>query len=371
MKNLKDKLKQYHFLSSIVIKLMMIFYFILDHIFYKKKKQILFVSFTGRQYSDSPKAIYLAMKNDTRFEDYELKWAFLKPEQFPEIDSQYKVAMNSLQYYLALFQSCVWISNANLERLVPYKSKKILYVNTWHGIPLKYIGKDEYNVDEIVGNWFENMEADLITACGFYDEAIFKHVFPKAKQILRIGLPRNDELKATKHSYPTQRPLKVLYAPTFRKNHDIPLLCKSNIWEKSLNNVELWVRFHYFENADTIFKDVSTMDLNRLLKEADVLITDYSSMMFDFAKLEKPVLLYPYDKEEYIEERGIYFNLDELPWTQAMTEKDIIAFFNGLSDCYDEECHKTKIVNQEFHQSLTSQTASDYILNYIEKEVNV
>lgn len=375
MKDLKNRLKQSKIISVIINCVMILFFFILDHVLIKKKKQILFVSFTGRQYSDSPKEIYLSMKQDERFNDYQFKWAFIHPEDFKEIPENEKISMNSFKYFITLFSSQVWISNASLERLIPYKSKKIIYINTWHGIPLKYIGSDEINVDPMVKHWYENMQADLITACSDYDRNIFQRVFPKAKNIECVGLPRNDELYENQKqwTYPTHRPLKVLYAPTFRKeDNDLSVIRKME-YLQSILNVEFYVRMHYFESpVSTTLKDVSKQSLNNLLLEVDMLITDYSSMMFDFSILEKPVLLYPYDLEKYKSERGMYLNIEKLPWMQIYSCDDLEDWLNYLPNNVQLECNKSKQVKQQYQPNSDTQgCATKFILNYIkEKEKN-
>src|SRR5699024_9344246 len=138
MQKIKNYIKNSKIIAFFYIIFFSISYFVLDHIL-KKKRKIIFTSFSGRQYSDSPKEIFEAVSNDRRFENFEFVWAFNSPENFTVIDCK-TVNINSFRFLIELFSSSIWISNASIEKLIPYKSKKIFYLNTWHGIPIKKIG---------------------------------------------------------------------------------------------------------------------------------------------------------------------------------------------------------------------------------------
>lgn len=324
MQKLKNFIKNSTIFSYIYRTIFFVIYFLLDN-FLKKKKKIIFTSFSGRQYSDSPKVIFEAMKNDERFQEYEFVWGFNTPEEFKFIGSK-NVNINKFEFLIELFSSTVWISNASIEKLIPYKSSKILYLNTWHGIPLKKIGKDQENVGKLIKKWYNNVEFDLLTTCSDYDEKIFKQVFPKTKNYIRTGLPRNMQLLINdnqKHAirrdfcrryglpYDTRL---ILYAPTFREytpSISNPIF-DGNITPNLNSNSVMLLRTHYFEKVYIDNKkviNVSEENLDELMIVSDCLITDYSSLMFDYFLLDKPIYMFAYDYEEYRNNRGFYVDL--------------------------------------------------------------
>lgn len=115
-------------------------------------KLILFNSFAGRKYDDSPKAIYEEMKKDPRFKDYRLVWAFHQPEKY---DAPQKIKTDSLTYFKTALAARVWVTNSSVERGLNFTGKRTLYFNTWHGTPMKKmrsdINKDSYDANAVDG----------------------------------------------------------------------------------------------------------------------------------------------------------------------------------------------------------------------------
>ncbi|MBQ6904254.1 MAG: CDP-glycerol glycerophosphotransferase family protein, partial [Lachnospiraceae bacterium] len=111
------------------------------------EKLILFNSYGGDRYDDSPQVLYEAIKKDDRFAGYHFVWAFCNPvkfnkEKYPEIwNAQTKlVKIDSLSYFIAALKAKVWITNVNIERGLHFKKKKTIYLNTWHGTGPKKSG---------------------------------------------------------------------------------------------------------------------------------------------------------------------------------------------------------------------------------------
>ncbi|MEF7456840.1 CDP-glycerol glycerophosphotransferase family protein [Pediococcus pentosaceus] len=145
-----EAIKKNNFIGWLYVQFLTCFYQILDFFLVPKPKQIIFTSFSGRQFSDSPRIIFEALKKDNKFSDFKFIWAFRNPSAFPEIDDSMKVDINSFDYLVTLLKSKYWISNDSIERLTPINSKKHIYINTWHGIPMKHLGPDEKNLEFIV-----------------------------------------------------------------------------------------------------------------------------------------------------------------------------------------------------------------------------
>ena len=105
-------------------------------------KLILFNSFAGRKFDDSPKAIFEILKSDKRFINKRIVWAFHNPATFGRIEGADSIRTDSFSYFLTVLRARVWISNSSVERGLSFKKKGTFYLNTWHGTPLKKMGKD-------------------------------------------------------------------------------------------------------------------------------------------------------------------------------------------------------------------------------------
>ncbi|HGF7163127.1 CDP-glycerol glycerophosphotransferase family protein [Enterococcus sp. FR202] len=352
MQKLKDLIKNSAFISQFFFYALYLFYFILDHLL-KKEKKIIFTSFSGRQFSDSPKVLFELISEDSRFKEYELVWAFNEPDKFQLPSGTRSISINSLSFFKELFSSSVWISNTSIEKLVPYKSKKIFYLNTWHGIPLKKIGKDETHVSSLVKKWYTQVQFDLLTVCGDYDDEIFKTVFPSSPNHIKTGLPRNlllvqkkDRQAEIRKSFIEKHGLKeevrlVLYAPTFRefKSSKVNHIFNGDILPDLDSDTVLLLRTHYFEKINLERENVinvSDEDLDELLLSTDCLISDYSSMMFDFYLLDKPIYMYAYDYDEYRDFRGFYVDMRETYNIPILNE-------DGLNEIYHKDDTKYQI----------------------------
>lgn len=148
---------------------------------------VLFVSFMGKNFNDSPKVLYDYMQSHPEYKKYHCVWAFEHPENFPELDT---VKIDTPAYFKMTLKAKYWITNTNIERGLKFKKNNQIYLNTWHGIALKFIGNDcpgrkDYNFDTL----------DYLTVSGDYDERVFKSAFnAKESSYLRCGMPRNEEL---------------------------------------------------------------------------------------------------------------------------------------------------------------------------------
>lgn len=324
---------------------------------------ILFVSFSGKKFGDSPKVIYDLMQNDLDFKKYRKIWAFEDPNAYPEINS---VKIDTLKYFITAIKAKYWITDTNIERGLHFKKKNTLYLNTWHGTAMKKIGNDSNNRREYN---FNNI--DYFTVQGEYDEFVFKSALGiSEKSILKCGLPRNDVLwNADKTKYQNIREklflhydkTVILYAPTWRdskdngKTYSLDLPIDFNKWKDKLgDNYIVLFRSHILTtdvtgiNESNFVIDVSDYeDVNDLLIVSDILITDYSSIAFDYAILNRPILCYAYDYLEYIKHSGLYFDLNKkLPSEIIKTEDELIERILNLD--FIEEREKTLRFRKEF-----------------------
>lgn len=309
------------------------------------KKAIIFSSFGGRRFDDSPRALYDKICRMNEFSDWKLIWAFVKPENY-ELPRGEKVTIDTITFFKALLSSHVWIGNSEVDRGIRLYSRKFIRIETWHGTPIKKICGEENETSVETINPNRRIDKSTIRcAQSEYDRDIFARIFSAQKEtILLSDLPRNDSLlyytdesidkiKANIGINPQKK--VILYTPTYReylisenrKDEIVPPIDLEK-WEKTLGDkYVLLVRAHYVvseslnlpENEFVI--DVSNYDcLNDLYAISDIMISDYSSTFFDYSILHRPMFCFAYDLEEYSRRRGLYIDLEkELP---CVVDKD-------------------------------------------------
>lgn len=241
------------------------------------------------------------------------------------------------------------VNNVNFPYELPKRRGAVL-VQTQHGTPLKKMGTDlrdhapaarGMNFDRLVeqcGRW------DFLVSSNPHTTEVFTRVYPGDYEVLETGYPRVDRLVNASLDRGNRvraelgiAPGKtvVLYAPTHRDHQDqaAPLLDPQRLADQLGDSHVLLVRSHYFDDPGNApsrgVVDVSSHpSIEDLCIAADVLITDYSSVMFDYAALDRPIVLYAPDWEEYQRARGVYFDiLAEGPGTVATTQEELVEVF--------------------------------------------
>ena len=319
------------------------------------EKMILFVSFSGKQYNDSPRAIYEYMRNTKDGEGYHYVWAFEHPEDFPQLTCD-KVKIDTPKYFITTLKAKYWVASVNIERGLKYKKKSQIYMNTWHGPAINLMGnavegRNDFNWDHI----------DYFCISGRYEEPIITRDFRVLPEnLLLSGLPRNDALyscteekkKELRKQFAVPENKKViLYAPTWRESTDGGKTCNLrppiNLekWENELgDNYVLIIRAHVNTRQmlgirfNDFVRDGSDYPVvNDLLMVADYLISDYSSIIMDYCILGRPIVCFGYDFEDYNKARGgFYFDLDkEIPSGICHTEDEVLSYI--LNADYDLE----------------------------------
>lgn len=330
-----------------------------------KKNTILFESFNGKLPSDNPYYIYLDLVE--KHPDWRIYWGIKKnfkldaEKNFPEINF---ISRFSIRWLLVATQTNFWIFNSRMPHWLK-KNKETIYIQTWHGTPLKKLGLD---IDTILmpgtdtetykKNFiYESDRWNYLIAPNQYSKRIFQRAFHFKNSFLDIGYPRNDILVNAKNDVEYIEKIKkkivgdsqgkiILYAPTWRDDYYVS---KGNYkffmpfdLEKVIEALDeediLILRPHYLvgESIDIqkYEKNVRISlddNINDLYLISDVLITDYSSVMFDFAILRKPIIFYAYDLMHYKEQlRGFYFDyFKELPGPICKTSNE---FYEALND---------------------------------------
>lgn len=292
---------------------------------------ILFVSYGGRYYNDSPMFIYERMLNDSRYTDYRLVWAFVNPEDYAHIP--YKVKIDSLEFYKIALKARCWITNVIVERGLNFKPKHCFYFHTTHVTLPKYTGYDAKQIITVAKNF--TYKFDMSCAQSEYEKELQKRMYGlKDEQILVCGYPKNDYLCnfsieecniiKTTIGIPKHKKI-ILYAPTFRGNIDEQNECFIDFdkWFNILGEEYIILfRAHPIVASEVNYSKYKNFVLNvsnypnnvDLMMVADILISDYSGIFFEFGVQDKPMYCFAYDYDEYIKDWKLYVDVrKEIP----------------------------------------------------------
>lgn len=325
---------------------------------------IVFESFRGRKYADSPRAIYEFMLNDEHCSGYRFAWCFRDSvmDEYRYVGDEPRTTLvrwGSEDYNRIYATAAYWFANTRLPKALKKREGQV-YTQTWHGTPLKKLGCDiTTGATESAEETREAILSDVIR----YDHLISPSRYCSEKLssafdlaaagkqhvIMETGYPRNDSLAdrrperideiKKRAGIPAGKKV-ILYAPTYREDmmtgpgayaYREPLdLAK--LREDLGDGYVMLFRTHYFirEGADAddhggfIIDVTGWPDINELYLASDMLLTDYSSVFFDYGILGRPVVFYMYDLERYRDSlRGLYLGLDELPGPVAVTQDEL------------------------------------------------
>lgn len=349
------------------------------------KNTILFISFHGRGYSDNPMALHQYMTVHQKYQKYHCIFAIKHHRKKNiQIPNAKIIEYFSIPYFFYLARSKYWISNCKLPKYV-LKKKNQIYLQTWHGTPLKKLAHD---IEVPEGTTFYRSEMSVEEMRSTYDNDVSKYnymispssftteVFQSAfainkERLIETGYPRNDILSnyteddvikiKAKLNLPKDKKI-ILYAPTWRDNsynlkgYTFKLEVDFKKWQQVLQD-EYIVLFkpHYLIVNDFDLEAVKDFvyfidpqsDISSLYLIADVLITDYSSVFFDYAILKRPIYFYMYDLDSYRDElRGFYLDIyNDLPGEVIENEDDLL--YKVANHCYGYS--KLEVFNQRFN----------------------
>lgn len=356
IKNIRLLYTLYFYIISVVLRLLSCFVS-------QNDKLILFNSYGGKKYDDSPRALYEAMQKDIRFCDFHFVWAFHEPKNFV-VPGATVIGTDSIKYFMTALRARIWITNSGIERGLDFKPERIFYVNTWHGSAIKKMGKDISSGNLSFGG-HGKMRVNLMNAQNDQQADIFSRVFDIPKENFVVcGYPRNDELFSFKLNekicWNIRRKLNIpegkkviLYAPTFREFERDRTGCilKPPIdlmqWKNKIGNqYVLLFRAHYevarvmkFEPDDFVYDVTDYPNLNELMIVSDLLISDYSSIIFDYLILDKPILQFCYDYEKYKNLRGMYIDIRNY-FNGSSLQDDLLNLLDNLD--FEQEKMKTR-----------------------------
>ena len=372
-------------LRNILRKIVYLYYFLVSKV---DDKSIIFESFIGRQYSCSPKAIYLELINNPKYKDYKFIWAFKTPKDFKDLIKNKNttiVKYGSSEYYKAYARSKYWVTNSRIPESIIRKKEQV-YIQCWHGTPLKKLGFDievdggnaMNSVKDIQKKYLTDSKkySYMVSPSKFCTEKFISAFKLKNPNIIKeVGYPRNDFLinhkkadinKIKKELKIPKNKKVILYAPTWRDNqHQSGLgytynlnLDFDKLKEEFGSDYIILFRTHYFvsnyinldQYKDFVINVSNYGDVNDLYIISDILITDYSSVFFDFANLKRPIIFYIYDYDEYKNKlRDFYIDFKELPGPIVEKEKDLIREIKNLDKYEDKYKLKYEKFNKKYN----------------------
>lgn len=344
-----------------------------------KKNTILFESFFGKNYSDSPRAVsdYI---NEHYPGQYELVWVLNeKSSKVPYAHK--KVRRFTFRYFYYLAVSKYFVFNGR-QPLWMRKKKEQVFLETWHGTPLKKLVFDMDDVTSATPLYKQNVYQQsrdwdyLISPNEFCSEVFSSCFLYDQKKMLETGYPRNDvlhtkdrEQKALqirqKIGIPADKKT-ILYAPTWRDDqyyeagqYKFELMLDLQKMKKALGEeYVVLLRTHYFiaDSIDTTGFEGFAFNLSKyddiadIYLISDILITDYSSVFFDYANLKRPMLFFTYDLEKYRDMlRGFYISIEhEVPGPLVFNTEQIIDRIQHIEQMNQEYAKKYDAFYQRF-----------------------
>ena len=326
---------------------------------------ILFISYGGQKYDDSPRVVYEYLLKHPVSSKHKYVWAFIEPDKFPQVEQ--KVKVDTLSYYITAMRAGYWITNSSASRGLNFRKKQTKNYLFQHGMAgIKKIGTDVELFDKAFRIGFhETFDAIFIEGKKELD------ILPRAWQMdssvfYATGLPRNDDLATVTEDeirlvkarlgIPQSKRV-ILYAPTFREfsraedgRNSLGIPIDFSKWEAALGQeYVLLVTAHYevaklldeLPKNDFVINAFQYPVLNDLIKVSDILISDYSSIVFDYSILERPIFCYGYDYDSYSRERGLYADLDQL-FSHGVLRTEDAVLKAILEMDYSAECKYTK-----------------------------
>lgn len=382
------------------------------YIWYKIKykmddETILFEAFGGRNYTCSPKAIYEKMLLMPQFKNFKFVWAFLDTDihDVKEDKRTTIVKSKSKEYYKYCSIAKYWIVNSIMEESLT-KKKGQVYVQCWHGTPIKKLRCD-IEVDGSVLNTIKEIRKrndidakrfDYFISPSKYCTEKFISAFNlkklnKENIIIEEGYPRNDFLfnKTQKDITLIKEKLKIpinkkviFYLPTFRDNqhtsgigYTYELQIDFDRLRKAIGDeyVVLFSPHYFIANSIDLSKyegfviNVARYDeINELYLVSDIIMTDYSSVFFDFANLKRPIVFYMYDYDLYQSRlRDFYISLDELPGPITRTQEELEKCIINIETEFPKYERKYEDFNKKYNY-LDDGNASERVIKEIFKE---
>lgn len=391
------------YIKNIIFKLIKYIYKLIYKYIPIDNNMILFVAYHGRGYLCNPKYLHKYLINNDKFKNYKFIWAAKNPKSV-KINNAKIVKYNGILYFYYLARSKYWIINCKMPNYILKKEKQV-YIQTWHGTPLKRLAHD-INIGRNATFYRTKVSKEQMTSS--YDNDVkkynyfispnkfstekFKTSFRVSEdKIIETGYPRNDfltniteeEIKELKKKYNIPINKKViLYAPTWRddsfdsKGYIFELKVDFKRWKEYLGDEYIVIfKPHYLirniynnENDNFVYTIKEDEDINELYVISDILVTDYSSVFFDYAILKRPIYFYMYDLEQYRDKlRGFYLDINkDLPGDIITDELELLKKISNNEEYLNNNINKI----QEFNKVYNNLQDGECCKRVIEKILN-
>lgn len=369
----------FKYIKIILIRIIGTLLILFSYLVPVSSKRVFLCSFGGKSFSCNPYYIAKGLVG----KDVDII-AVVNDKYFHRMENVRYVISGSILYYYYFFSSRVLITNDSFPSFLPVKNNQFV-INTWHGggAYKKVTAKDDYTKKyyQIIYSRFDK----FISSSSKFTDVMSQDLFIDKNKFLNIGMPRNDIFfsvegvnkindRVRKNLKINVSDLVVLYAPTWRDdNRDIiHNLIGSEVEEtfkkKFGKKVRFLLRAHYHTNnkltgSENSIDVTNYPDMQELLCTADVLVTDYSSCMWDFSLMFKPCFIYATDIKQYRIERNFYTDINQWPFPLAEDNQELI---NNIND-FDENRYIDDI--RKHHKNLGSFEdghATENVCNLIE-----
>lgn len=341
-------------MNKIITAFKLLSKYLLQHLFFLvpiQQNKVVFSSFRGKQYGESP----MHISNILESSNLDIVW--ILDEHVDSSSNIRRVCPNTLKEIYELSTAKVWVDNCRKDMWIR-KRKGQYYVQTWHGnIALKKIEKDAE--DKLSGAYVasakhDSQMVDLFISGSRWQTDLYRKSFWYSGEIIEAGCPRsdifyisnNEKYETVRDFYSISKETKiVLYAPTFRQ--DKRMDCYDMDYESVISCLEqFWggdwvmlIRLHpnlssmhnFIHYNEKILNGSLYQDISDLVISSNLLITDYSTCMFDAMEAGRPAILYASDMEQYKDERGMYFSFNELPFPLAETNDQLQNIIKNFS----------------------------------------
>lgn len=329
-----------------------------------KENVILFETFMAKNYSDSPKYIYEYIAQN--HPEYECVWAINDGAKIPYGAKTVKRFSFQYAYYLAVSKYLVF----NVRPPLWYrKREEQVFLETWHGTPLKRLVFDQEEVTSASPKYKQQFyrqrkDWDFLVSANTFSTKTFRSCFLYEGEMLEYGYPRNDILywpnkdeiaQQLKEKLGIPKDKKtILYAPTWRDDqhygsgqYKFELALDLKLMKERLQDdyVVLLRTHHYISDhidvsglGDFVINLSSYDDISEIYLISDICITDYSSVFFDYANLKRPILFYTYDFDKYKNQlRGFYIDMNtEVPGPLLYTSEQVVQAIEDIDEITEE-----------------------------------
>lgn len=325
--------------------------------------QVVLTTFNGRLFSCSPKYLSLGL---LALDKYKIYYALRKNSPVVLPAGMIRIDYHSLKHYYKLMTSkYIVVNSTGLAAILPYRKKQVL-VNTWHGGGTFKVGGNQiFTTKEAIyrRKIFSKNTTFFLASSQQNTEKVSNCMEISIDKFINTGLPRND-IFFEKHPEIIERVRNhftidkskgiILYAPTYRdgpvksiKDYGFEMLNVENVIEACKKRFDKDFVFMFKAHHDMTPNNISNScinasdypDIQELLYSADILITDYSSVQWDFSLQRKPGFLYSPDMKQYTSVHPFDSDYHEWPYETAFSNEELINMILN----YDEQLGKTRI----------------------------